>query len=269
MAGRGLVTDPAPPEGLILVDTPPPAVAGDDGRPAAIVVLEAADACVFVASGIRYADAAGWELIDVAARRHLPTLFVLNRLPAAPEIQQLLQDDFTRRLAARGALADPGAGGVVGVAEGPILPDSGGLPPEWVSGLRKELEALADPLARRRTVARVAGAAVRQVRRGLDAVRTSLVDEAVAALALSDAVDAELPGGGRRTSPGRFREAAWRRWAARIPEPWRRWWCGAAAWRRAGWRRRGRPGRRGPACWRAVPSCGPTGPRPPRRRSGA
>ena len=190
VAGRGLVSDPAPPEGLIIVDTPPPAVAGEDGRPAAIAVLEAADACVFVASGIRYADAAGWDLIDVAARRHLPTLFVLNRLPAAPEIQHLLQDDFTRRLVARGVLADPRAGGVVGVAEGPILPESGGLPPEWVSGLRKELEALADPLARRRTVAQVAGAAVRQVGRGLDAVRTSLVDEAVAALALSDAVDA-------------------------------------------------------------------------------
>ena len=128
VAGRGLVADPAPPEGLILVDTPPPAVAGDDGRPAAIAVLEAADACVFVASGIRYADAAGWELIDVAARRHLPTLFVLNRLPAAPEIQHLLQDDFTRRLVARGVLADPGAGGVVGVAEGPDPPGERGAP---------------------------------------------------------------------------------------------------------------------------------------------
>jgi len=190
VAGRCLVGDPAPPEGLILVDTPPPAVVGDDGRPAAVAVLEAADACVFVASGIRYADAAGWELIDLAARRRLPTLFVLNRLPVAPDIQNLLQEDFTRRLVARGVLAEPAAGGVVGVAEGPILPESGGLPPEWVSGLRKELEAMADPLARRRTVEEVAGAARRRVRQGLEAVRASLVDEAVAALALADAVDA-------------------------------------------------------------------------------
>jgi energy-coupling factor transporter ATP-binding protein EcfA2 len=194
LAGRGLVSDPAPPEGLILVDTPPPAIAGEDGRPAAIAVLEAADACMFVASGIRYADASGWELIDLAARRSLPALFVLNRLPAAPDIQRLLEDDFTRRLVARGVLADPGARAVIGVAEGPILPETGGLPPEWVSGVRKELEALADPLARRRAVARVAGAALRQVRSGLDAVRAGLVDEAVAALALSDAVD-----GGYRT----------------------------------------------------------------------
>ena len=189
VAGRGVVADPEPPDGLILVDTPPPAVAGEEGRPAVLAVLEAADACVFVASGIRYADAAGWDLIDLAARRHLPTLFVLNRLPAAPDIQQLLQDDFTRRLVARGALADPGAGGVVGVVEGPILPESGGLPPEWVSGLRKELEALADPLARRQVVTRVARAARRRVEHGLEVVRACLVDEAVAALALSDALD--------------------------------------------------------------------------------
>ncbi len=190
LAGRGLVVDPAPPEGLIIVDTPPPAVLGGDGRPAVISVLEAADACVFVASGIRYADAAGWDLIDLAARRRLPTLFVLNRLPAAPDIQHLLAEDYTRRLVARGVLADPGAGGVVTVAEGPILPETGGLPPEWVVGVRKELEALADPLARRQTVARVAGAAVRQLRQGLDQMRAALVDEAVAALGLSDAIDA-------------------------------------------------------------------------------
>jgi energy-coupling factor transporter ATP-binding protein EcfA2 len=197
LAGRGLVSDPAPPEGLILVDTPPPAIAGKDGRSAAIAILEAADACVFVSSGIRYADASGWELIDLAARRCLPTLFVLNRLPAAPEIQQLLEDDFTRRLVARGVLADPGARAVVEVVEGPILPETGGLPPEWVIGLRKELAALADPLARRRAVTRVAATALRQVRSGLDAVRAGLVDEAVAGLALSDALEAGYRAVGR------------------------------------------------------------------------
>ena len=190
VAGRGLVADPPPPEGLILVDTPPPSVAGDGGRPAALAVLDAADACVFVASGIRYADAAGWELIDLAARRRLPTTFVLNRLPAAPDIQNLVVTDFTRRLVARGVLDGAGEGGVVGVAEGPILPETGGLPPEWVGGLRKELEALADQPARRQTVNRVAAAAVRQVRRGLDGMRAALVDEAVAGLGLADAVEA-------------------------------------------------------------------------------
>ena len=188
LAGRGIVSDPAPPDGLVIVDTPPPSVTGEDGRPVAAAVLEAADACIFVASGIRYADAAGFDLIDVATRRRLPTLFVLNRLPGTPEIQLLLQDDFTGRLVARGILSGPE--GVVGVAEGPILPESGGLPPEWVSGVRKELEALADPLARHRAVDRVVAASVGHLVQGLDDLRGALVDEAVVVLALADAIDA-------------------------------------------------------------------------------
>ena len=36
LAGRGLITDPLPPEGLIIVDTPPPAVQGDGGGPGAV-----------------------------------------------------------------------------------------------------------------------------------------------------------------------------------------------------------------------------------------
>lgn len=189
LAGRGIVTDPAPPEGLVLVDTPPPSVTGDGGRPVAAAVLEVADACLFVASGIRYADAASWGLIDVAARRRLPSVFVLNRLSGVPEIQQLLQEDFTRRLVARGILPGQGGYGVVGVAEGPILPESGGLPPEWVTGVRKELGALADPLARREAVNGVVAASVSRLAGGLGILRDALVDEAVASLTLTDAIE--------------------------------------------------------------------------------
>ena len=190
LAGRGIVADPAPPEGLVLVDTPPPSVVGEGGRAVAAAVLEAADACLFVASGIRYADAAGWDLIDLAAGRRLPCLFVLNRLSGVPEIQHLLQEDFTRRLISRGVLRGQGREGVVGVAEGPILPESGGLPPEWVTAVRKELNALADPLARRAAVGGVVSASVSRLGRGLEALRGALVDEAVASLALTDALEA-------------------------------------------------------------------------------
>jgi energy-coupling factor transporter ATP-binding protein EcfA2 len=188
LAGRGIVSDPPPPEGLVLVDTPPPSVLGEDQRPVAAAVLEVADACLFVASGIRYADAVGWDLIDLAARRRLPTLFVLNRLPSTPEIQHLLTSDFSQRLVARGILSGPD--GVIGVAEGPILPESGGLPPEWVSGARKELEALADPLSRRAALEQVVSASMSRLDAGLDGLRGALVDEAVASLALADAVAA-------------------------------------------------------------------------------
>ncbi|HSG79692.1 MAG TPA: GTPase domain-containing protein, partial [Acidimicrobiia bacterium] len=57
-----------PPDGLVFVDTPEPS-AHADGVPIAASVLEAADVCLFVASPGRYADAAGWELLEQAARR--------------------------------------------------------------------------------------------------------------------------------------------------------------------------------------------------------
>jgi energy-coupling factor transporter ATP-binding protein EcfA2 len=186
--GRSLVSDPTPPPGLVVVDTPPPSAVGEDGRASAIAVLEAADACVFVASGIRYADAAGWALIELAVRRRLPCLFLLNRLSGADEIRDLLQRDFTRRLVARGALPGRGAGGVIGVAEAPVLPETGGLAPESVLALRRELEAWADPAARRRMVQEVVAAALARLDRGLAAMRAALVDETVASLALADVV---------------------------------------------------------------------------------
>jgi len=185
---EGLVSDPAPPPGLILVDTPPPSVAGDDGRAVAVSVLEAADACLFVASGIRYADAAGWALIELAVQRRLPCVFVLNRLAGAGEIQELLKGDFARRLVARGALFGQGAGRVMGVEEGAIAPQTGVLAPEAVQALRRELEAWTDPAARRRMVQEVVTAALGRLEAGLAAMRAALVDEAVASLALADAV---------------------------------------------------------------------------------
>ena len=189
-AGRTVVSDPAPPAGLALVDTPPPSVVDEAGRPVAAAVLEVADACCFVASGIRYADAAGWSLIRLAARRDLPSLFVLNRLSGAPEICRLLEADFTRRLVAAGLLSARGGEGVLGVGEGPIDRESGALPPDSVAGIRERLVAWADPLARRELVDRVAAASLSGLARGLADLRAGLVDEAVACLALADAVGA-------------------------------------------------------------------------------
>ncbi len=185
---NGLVSDPAPPPGLVLVDTPPPSVAGEDGRAIAASLLEVADACLFVASGIRYADAAGWALIELAVRRRLPCVFILNRLAGAREIKELLKGDFARRLVARGALFGEGAGRVVGVEEGAISPQTGGLAADAVQPLRRELEAWTDPAARRRMVQGVVTAALGRLDAGLAAMRIALVDEAVASLALADMV---------------------------------------------------------------------------------
>lgn len=195
--GAGLVSDPAPPPGLVLVDTPPPSLMGEDGGSIAGAVLEAADACLFVASGIRYADAAGWALIELAVQRRLPSLFVLNRLSGARDIQQLLQGDFARRLVAGGALPGRGDGGVLAVAEEAVSAESGGLAPETVAHLRAELEGWADPEARRAIRQRVIGAALGRLDRGLAAMRSALVDEMVVWSTLADAI---LGGYGGETS---------------------------------------------------------------------
>jgi len=188
MAGRGLRLDPLPPDGLVLVDTPPPQVVGDDGRSVAEAALSVADVCIFVASGIRYADAAGWELLDMATRRGLPVVFVLNRLNEDPETERLLRADLAKRLTARGMVHRAGDEAVVTVAEGPILPAIGGLPHEWIRGLRKEVEALADATVRRSTTGAVVEISMARLRSDLQLIRSSLVDEALVHTELIDRV---------------------------------------------------------------------------------
>jgi energy-coupling factor transporter ATP-binding protein EcfA2 len=148
LPGRLVDTLRPPPEGIVLVDTPPPGVLDDEGDSVAGQILSVADACLLVAGSSRYADASGIELADRARERGIPTIFVLNRVPVAPELSAILVADYAGKLAGRGLLdrSDPEL--VVTIAEGPVSEDGGGLPGEWITGVRKELEALADPLAR-------------------------------------------------------------------------------------------------------------------------
>ena len=137
-----------PPKGVVIVDTPPPGVTDASGESIAGQILDVADACVLVAGGTRYADGAGFDLAERAAGRGLPIVFVLNRLPATPEIGRVLVGDFAAKLAARGHIERAAPELIVAVAEGTVSTDSGGLPGDWVTGLRKEIEAIADPQTR-------------------------------------------------------------------------------------------------------------------------
>jgi hypothetical protein len=87
---------------MAIVDTPPPGITDGSGVSIASQVLDVADACVLVAGGTRYADGATFELAARAARRGLPVVFVLNRLPTTPEIGRVIVGDFAAKLAARG-----------------------------------------------------------------------------------------------------------------------------------------------------------------------
>jgi energy-coupling factor transporter ATP-binding protein EcfA2 len=169
--GRVVDVGPPPPNGLVIVDTPPP------GDPAARDVLAAADACVFVATALRYADAVGWDLIASAARRRMPMVFALNRLGGAPEAQQAVIMDFAGRLADNGLVARSAGESVVGIAEGPVGDD--GLPAEWITGLRKELESMGEPEQGAATIRAMTGSGMVRLEHGLDAIRTALIDAAV------------------------------------------------------------------------------------------
>ena len=162
-----------PPHGIALVDTPPPGMGSD----AALRVLEVADACIAVLSATRYADVAGWDLLAAAARRRLPMVFVMNRLPESATAQAELRDDLARRLAGRALLPRPEAAMVVGIAEGPIDRSSGRLPEEWVNRLAKEIDALAEPADRRVVADRVLKAGLDRAGIELGAVHAALVRE--------------------------------------------------------------------------------------------
>jgi len=164
------------PEGIIVVDTPPPGYSGLDGTSIASAVLDRADVCLLVASGLRYADVGVWALLRRAVRRRLPIVVVLNRLPEDPGVQEAVAGDMARRLVDIGAAAEPARAPLVTVAEGPIVSESGGLPPEWVARVRKELDALGDLASRRATISRALQAARRDVERGLLSLREAMVD---------------------------------------------------------------------------------------------
>ncbi len=177
-----------PPHGLVLVDSPPPDVFGPEGRSICHDLVDLADVCVLVAAANRYADAAGFDLAHRAVRRGMPTVIVLNRLPASPELQRVLLGDFAFKLSRSGILDDPDPSRVVGVAEGLISAERDGLASEAVLTLRKELERLGDDSNRDRVIGATVPATTRRAAYLLQEVRTGVLSAAVRRAALADVV---------------------------------------------------------------------------------
>lgn len=157
-----------PPDGMVIVDAPPPGVATVDGMDLPITLLEIADVCVFVASERRYADAEAWRLLGVATRRRMPTISVLNRLSGDAATQRLLREDMARHLVRQGLLRRLHPEGVVGIEEANTAAEI------QAAVLRKELENLADPQARHAIVTQGIESAIAEVQRGLVKVRESV-----------------------------------------------------------------------------------------------
>lgn len=186
LPGRLVDTLRPPPDGLVLVDTPPPGVLDDEGDSIAGQILSVADACLLVAGASRYADAAGIELADRARDRGIPTVFVLNRVPVGTELSSVLVADYADKLAGRGLIDRPDAELIVTIAEGPVSPDGGGLPGEWIAGVRKELEALADPAARSALVQKGLTSAEARLTISLSRLREMLISAETRRIALLD-----------------------------------------------------------------------------------
>lgn len=175
-----------PPDGVVIVDAPPPEVLDSRGRPVVESLLDVADALLFVASATRYADAGSFALLAAAAGRGLTTVMVLNRLPQTPELQQMIALDFATKLAERRLLPRPDAELVVTVAESAVAAETGGLPPEDVARVRKEVEALADPQSRPEVVRLAVAGTLARLRGDLAVVRAGIIDREVRRVELLD-----------------------------------------------------------------------------------
>jgi energy-coupling factor transporter ATP-binding protein EcfA2 len=187
-----------PPEGVVVVDTPPLDVVDSAGDPIVTQVLEVADAVIFVAGVTRYADSDAFALLELAAARRLPTVMVLNRLADSPEQHQVIATDFVTKLAARRLVprADPEL--VATIAEGSISSDSGGLVPEAVARVTKDLEAWADPQSRPDIIAAVVEGSLIRLRDDLAAIRSYVIDSAVRRVELLDPMRSIYRGEARR-----------------------------------------------------------------------
>jgi energy-coupling factor transporter ATP-binding protein EcfA2 len=122
---------------LTIIDTPDFEML-PGGEQAAEEVLATADLCIFVASALRYADAAAWEMLDHVKRRGLPVLFVLNRLVDGPSRDQVA-DDFARLLYERDLLLEPDRRLIFEINEQDIDPACGCIPDDEVESIRDEL----------------------------------------------------------------------------------------------------------------------------------
>jgi hypothetical protein len=132
--------------GVTVVDAPDFDSVVTEHREVAEDLLAVADLCVFVTSAQRYADAVPWEFLERATRRGVPTMFVINRLPA--EGADGIVSDYLRHLTERSVpLGDMT---LIEIEEQQV--DDGRLPEPTVSSIKDALERLADPVNRHRVL---------------------------------------------------------------------------------------------------------------------
>jgi energy-coupling factor transporter ATP-binding protein EcfA2 len=142
-----LVSTPALPAGLTLLDSPDIDSVLAENRALANELLGAADAWLFVTTAARYADAVPWEFLQAARDRGTALSVVLNRVPedarteVSTHLAQMLRDH------------DLGGAELLLVPEvalaGELLPDAALAPVRrWLDGLAADAQARADLVRR-------------------------------------------------------------------------------------------------------------------------
>jgi energy-coupling factor transporter ATP-binding protein EcfA2 len=194
--------------GLAIVDAPDIDSVERDNRALADILVEAADLCVFVTTGTRYADRVPWDVLHRVRERGLPLIVVVNRLPPDEGDAAAVLEDVER------LMAHAGLGGdaehrleITGVREGEL--DAGGeaLRRDSVALVLRRIDELAaDRDARRQLAARSLAGALAGLGPLVHAVSDDMEHEAIEAEALRRiaattygeelrALEAELQGG--------------------------------------------------------------------------
>lgn len=148
---------------LTVIDAPDFESVYSESRVVGEQVLAVADLCIFVASALRYADAAAWEFLDQIRQRGLPILFVLNRLGPDPETRKMILGDFAALLKDRDLLLEADPSLIFDLSEQVVYPRHGGLHTDAVAAIRRELALISDPALRRAVVRQSTEGAVAEV----------------------------------------------------------------------------------------------------------
>lgn len=132
---------------VTVIDTPDVDSVVAEHRALADELLAAADLCVWVTTGQRYADAVPWEVLRGVRDRDLPLLVVLNRIPERGAEQ--IGADLRARLATAEVIPRSGALDIVEIPETEVEAPDGRLGPRIVEPLRERLVSLGAPEERR------------------------------------------------------------------------------------------------------------------------
>ncbi len=176
-----LVSSPALPAGLGLLDAPDIDSVVQANRDLARQLMQAADLWLFVTTAARYADAVPWGLLRQASERGTSVAIVLDRVP--PEAMVEVRAHLARMLADQGLGRAP----IFTVAEAELSED-GRLAEPDVARLRSWLAALArDAHARSLVIRRTLSGALDSLGQRAHLLRGTVGDQVEAAQALREA----------------------------------------------------------------------------------